>query len=100
MGFVCGGTGYTGPRAREWANEIISSLLDDEYFDEMGCGYPVLAMRYGTKEKPDARSLVALVQVAQRCCSGCAYEPDKCPIRYWSEMLEVPLPSTTPCEQK
>ncbi|WP_084665251.1 hypothetical protein [Thermanaeromonas toyohensis] len=91
-GFICNGISYTGPRAREWANEIIDALLGEGDIEEFGCGWPVMAMLYGAEEKPYYTSLVALVEAAQRSCgSGCPEEPDRCPVAFWAARLEVPF---------
>ncbi|MGB9905525.1 MAG: hypothetical protein ACPLQO_12805, partial [Desulfotomaculales bacterium] len=46
-GFILGGLLYTGPRARQWANEVIERLLDGGDIKEGACGWPVMAMCYG-----------------------------------------------------
>jgi hypothetical protein len=92
VGFVYEGISYTGPRAREWANDIINSLLDGGDIEEGACGYPVMAFHYRVEDEAHYSSVVALAQAATKTCeTGCAYEPDKCPVKYWAEKLEMPF---------
>lgn len=90
LGFVFAGTYYTGPRAREWANQVIDAILDDDDdIPELGCGGWVLALEDGVDEGGGRRSLVALVKAAAAACADCTFEPDGCPVGYWARELKV-----------
>ncbi|MEW6769947.1 MAG: hypothetical protein AB1330_00955 [Bacillota bacterium] len=39
LGFLMAGVSYAGPRAREWANQIIDGMLTGEDFPEYQCGH-------------------------------------------------------------
>lgn len=39
LGFLRAGVPYTGPKAKEWVNQIIDGILNGSDFSEYQCGY-------------------------------------------------------------